>query len=197
MAEPQTTRAARNGWRSRLRRLLFTPSARYSLFALIAAGFVLGVVAAVGFQYTLHATSTNEFCGTCHADDAMREWRQSAHYNNRAGFVAGCSDCHLPRAFVPKIMRKAEAAREIWGHLTGVIDTPAKYEAHRQAMAESEWRRMRANGAQECRDCHHPDSMADKDKAFVAGMHRSALAGGQICIDCHKGIAHRAAPAAR
>jgi cytochrome c-type protein NapC len=162
------------------------------LFALLAAGVVIGVVFLAGFNYAFHATSTNEFCGGCHTDNAAKEWRASAHYNNRAGFVAGCADCHLPREFGPKMVRKLKAAKEVWGQITGVIDTPAKYEAHRQTMAESEWSRLRANGAQECRNCHHPDSMADREKTDIGGMHKSALAGGQVCIDCHKGVGHRA-----
>jgi len=172
--------------------MLFTPSARFSLFTLVLGGFLAGVVALAGFDYALHATSTDEFCSSCHVNDAAKEWRQSAHHNNHAGFVAGCSDCHLPREFLPKMVRKAKAAKEVWGHFTGVISTPEKYEAHRQAMAESEWSRLRANGAQECRNCHHPDSMSAKQKPHLAEMHKSALAGGQICIDCHQGVAHRA-----
>ncbi|HVQ62595.1 MAG TPA: NapC/NirT family cytochrome c [Burkholderiales bacterium] len=171
---------------------LFSPSAKYSVFALLAAGIVVGLAGLAGFGYALHATSTIEFCSTCHANDAAKEWLQSAHHNNRVGVIAGCSDCHLPREFVPKMVRKVKAAREVWNHFTGKINTPEKYEAHRLEMAENEWVRMRANGAQECRNCHHPALIVDKDKAYVPDMHKTALASGQICIDCHKGVAHRA-----
>jgi len=186
MADSQT---GTGGLWSRVRRALFTPSARYSVFALLAAGIVLGIVGLLGFDYVLHATGTNEFCSSCHANDAAKEWRQSAHHNNRAGFVAGCSDCHLPREFVPKMVRKVKAAKEVWNHFAGKIDTPEKYEAHRLEMAENEWARMRGNRAQECRNCHSPDQSSNKDKAE---MHKAALSGGGICIDCHKGVAHKA-----
>jgi cytochrome c-type protein NapC len=192
MAESEMGGSQRAGFWSRLRRTLFSPSARYSLFTLLAAGIVLGVVGLAGFDFALHATSTNEFCSTCHTNDAAKEWRESKHHNNPVGFIAGCSDCHLPREFGPKMLRKIKAAKEVWGHLTGVINTPEKYEAHRLAMAESEWARMRANGAQECRNCHHPASMSDKDKSYLSSMHEGALAGGKVCIDCHKGVAHHA-----
>ena len=187
----------RRGFWARWWRTLRSPSARYSVLALLASGFVVGFAALAGFDFALHATSTNEFCSTCHADNATKEWRESMHYGNRAGFIAGCSDCHVPREFVPKMVRKIKAAREVWGHLAGVIDTPEKYEAHRAAMAESEWARLKANGAQECRNCHHADSMSDAEKPFVRDMHKSALASGQICIDCHKGVAHVAPGAQR
>ena len=167
-------------------------SPRASVIGPIAAALVLGAVGWGAFDYVLHATSANEFCSGCHANDAAREWRESAHHRNRAGFVAGCADCHLPREFVPKMLRKAAAVKELWGHFRGVIDTPEKYETRRAAMAESEWARLRANGAQECRNCHHPDQIVDKDKGFVVAMHQAALSGGKVCIDCHKGVAHRA-----
>ena len=167
-----------------------TPAGRYSVFTLLAAGVVLGALAVLGIDYSLDATATDEFCGTCHENNATREWRESAHYRNPSGFVAGCADCHLPRELVPKMLRKTKGAtKEVWGHVTGLIATPEKYEARRRAMAEAEWARLRANGAQECRNCHRPDLMADRSKG---GMHKDALGSGQVCIDCHKGVAHRA-----
>jgi cytochrome c-type protein NapC len=102
----------------------------------------------------------------------------------------------VPREFLPKVVRVAVSMKQIWSHFTGVIDTPEKYEAHRQAMDETEWNRLRGNGARECRNCHRPESMVNKEKAYIAGMHTSALAGGQVCIDCHKRVGHGAAPAA-
>ena len=90
------------------------------------------------------------------------------------------------------MVRKVKAAKEVWGHITGVIDTPQKFEAHRLAMAESEWSRLKANGAQECRNCHHPASMASKEKPHVKDMHKGVIESGQICTDCHKGVAHKA-----
>ncbi|HYL25982.1 MAG TPA: NapC/NirT family cytochrome c, partial [Burkholderiales bacterium] len=88
---------------------------------LAAAGFAAGILAAAAVGYGMHATSTNEFCSSCHADNAVKEWRESVHYRNSAGFVAGCADCHLPQAVGPKILRKAKGATlEVWAHFTGV-----------------------------------------------------------------------------
>ena len=191
MPESQTNPGAHLGFWSRCRKLLFAPSLRYSLFTLLAAGFALGSVVTIGFQYALYAVGTNAFCSSCHANDAAKEWRESVHHDNRAGTVVACSECHVPRELLPKIVRVAKSFKEIWSHFTGVINTREKYEAHRKAMDEKEWNRLRGNGARECRNCHDPESMANKDKTHVAGMHKSALAGGQVCIDCHKGVGHR------
>ena len=192
MPESQTNPGAHLGFWSRCRKLLFAPSLRYSLFTLLAAGFALGSVVTIGFQYALYAVGTNAFCSSCHANDAAKEWRESVHHDNRAGTVVACSECHVPRELLPKIVRVAKSFKEIWSHFTGVINTREKYEAHRQAMDETEWNRLRGNGARECWNCHRPESMVNKEKADLAGMHKSALAGGQVCIDCHKGVGHRA-----
>jgi len=148
------------------------------------------MLATTGFHYAMQATSSNEFCAQCHADNATKEWRESAHYRNSHGFVAGCADCHLPEAFLPRVARKLRGATfEVWGQLAGVLDTPEKYEARRLEMAQTEWRRLRSDGAQECRGCHRTASMAEKS---VADMHGAALSGGATCTDCHQGVAHRA-----
>ena len=43
--------------------------------------------------------------------------------------------------------------------------------------------RLKANGAQECRNCHHPASMASKEKPHVKDMHKGVIESGQICTD--------------
>lgn len=35
-----------------------------------------------------------------------------------------CADCHISHEIVPKLIRKAEAVREIYHHVLGTIDTP-------------------------------------------------------------------------
>jgi cytochrome c-type protein NapC len=162
-------------------------------FALVAGGVLLGALATAGLDYGIYATGTDEFCNTCHANDATKEWRESVHYRNPAGFVAGCADCHLPEAFLPKMLRKARGATvEVWGHFTGVISTPEKYEARRRAMAEAEWRRLRGTHSQECRHCHRLESMTDDGKTQLGSLHRGEPVASQLCTDCHRGVGHRA-----
>ena len=60
-----------------------------------------------------------------------------------------------------------------------------------QKLAENEWRRMKANNSQECRNCHnfeYFDYAAQGSRS--ANMHQTGLNEGKTCIDCHKGIAH-------
>ena len=75
-------------------------------------------------------TNTEQFCIGCHEmrDNVYAEFKGTIHDRNRSGVRAMCADCHVPREPVPMIMRKVEASLEVWGHLTGKIDTKEKFE---------------------------------------------------------------------
>jgi cytochrome c-type protein NapC len=98
----------------------------------------------------------------------------------------------VPKDWTHKIIRKVQASKEVWGKITGVIDTKEKFEAHRLEMAEREWARMKSVDSIECRNCHSFDAMSpDLQKKAPYKKHQEAKAAGQSCIDCHKGIAHK------
>ncbi len=169
------------------------PSVKYSLLTLLTVGFVAGIVFWGGFNTALEATNELEFCISCHEmrDTVYQEYKQTIHYSNRTGVRAICSDCHVPKSWGYKMIRKIKASKEVWGKITGVIDTPEKFEAHRLQMAENEWARMKASDSRECRNCHSFDGMnTEKQKKRGAKMHEIGKKDNQTCIDCHKGIAH-------
>ena len=169
------------------------PSAKWSMLVLLVVGFGGGIIFWGGFHTALEATNTMEFCISCHEmrDNVYGEYRETIHYTNRVGVRAICSDCHVPHEWGPKMVRKAKAALEIWGKLTGSIDTQEKFEAKRMTLASHEWERMKANGSQECRNCHSFDAMSGQiQKQSVYKKHMAAKDAGKTCIDCHKGIAH-------
>ena len=170
------------------------PSVKYSLIGLLSLGFFSGIFFWGGFNTAMEATNTLEFCISCHEmrDNVYQEYKKTIHYTNRTGVRAVCSDCHVPKDWTHKMIRKIQASKEVWGKITGVIDTPVKFEAHRLVMAEREWARMKANDSRECRNCHSFDSMdTEKQKLRGAKMHKIAQEEKKTCIDCHKGIAHQ------
>jgi cytochrome c-type protein NapC len=178
----------------RIWNVLKKPSAKYSLLAISSVAFVAGIIFWGGFHTGLEMTNTLEFCTTCHEmrDNVYQEYKQTIHYSNRSGVRAICSDCHVPREWGPKMIRKARASLEIWGKLTGDIDTKEKFEAKRMELAGHEWARMKANNSQECRNCHNWDAMsAELQKQTPYKKHMKAKEEGKTCIDCHKGIAHQ------
>ncbi len=169
------------------------PSGKYSLVTLLVAGFFGGILFWGGFHTVVEATNTETFCIGCHEmrDNVYPEYKKTIHYSNRTGVRATCPDCHVPREWGPKMIRKIQASRELWGKLVGTIDTKEKFEAKRLKLAEREWARMKANDSLECRNCHSFVSMdTEKQKLRGAKLHKIGLDENKTCIDCHKGIAH-------
>jgi cytochrome c-type protein NapC len=172
---------------------LWRPSAKYSLLALLVIGFFAGIIFWGGFNTGLEATNTLEFCTTCHEmrDNVYQEYKETIHFSNRTGVRAICSDCHVPKDWVHKIIRKSKAAFEVWGKITGDIDTKEKFEAKRMELATHEWERMKGSDSRECRNCHSFEAMSgDIQKQTVYKKHMKAKDAGKTCIDCHKGVAH-------
>jgi cytochrome c-type protein NapC len=159
--------------------------------------FTAGIVFWGGFNWSFELTNTERFCISCHEMDenVYKEYRHTIHYTNRSGVRATCPDCHVPREWGPKIVRKIQASNELWHKLLGTVDTPEKFQAKRARLAQSEWARMRANDSQECRNCHHYEFMdfTEQGRRAVA-RHTEGFTIGKTCIDCHKGIAHQLPP---
>ena len=169
------------------------PSAKYSLLSLLVVGFFSGIFFWGGFNTGMEATNTLEFCIGCHEmrDNVYVEYKKTIHYTNRTGVRAVCSDCHVPKDWTHKMIRKVQASREVWGKLTGTIDTREKFEAKRLKLARSEWARMKAADSRECRNCHSFESMdPEMQKQRARKQHEMAIEDNLTCIDCHKGIAH-------
>jgi cytochrome c-type protein NapC len=174
-----------------------SPSSRYALGTLVAAGLVLGVVGVLGFDASMAATNSDEFCVSCHelADNAGREFEGTSHHTNRTGKGAGCGDCHVPKEFGPKMWRKIRAVGEIYHHIKGTIDTREKYDEHRMWMASKTWAYMNSTDSRACRNCHDEarwnlELQSEKAQEY----HDGPLAKGKTCIDCHKGLAHKLPP---
>jgi len=175
--------------------VLRSPTARYSMLALLGAGFVAGIIFWGGFNTGMEATNRMEFCISCHEmrDNVYPEYQKSVHYSNRTGVRAICSDCHVPKDWVHKMKRKIQASWELWGKLTGSISTREKFEARRLEMAKSEWARMKASDSRECRNCHSYEGMdagIQDESAKTKHLQAAKANSGKTCIDCHKGITH-------
>jgi len=177
----------------RLWNVLCKPSAKYSLLGLLVVGFFGGILFWGGFNTAMEATNTLEFCIGCHEmrDNVYQEYKETVHYKNRTGVRAVCSDCHVPKDWTHKLIRKVKASAEVYSKIMGNIDTKEKFEANRMRLASNEWDQMKASGSRECFNCHHWDAMAQaKQRPRAQTNHADAQKAGKTCIDCHKGIAH-------
>lgn len=175
---------------------LFSPSARWSVFALVVVGLVVGVVGVIGTQVAVAMTGTDEFCGNAchsHAKFVYPEHKQSVHFNNRTGVRAMCVDCHLPHTYPAKLIAKTKAGVvDMLAEMRGTISTQEKFDKERWRLANLVWDEMKADNSANCRSCHDPAAWDDKKQSDDAKKgHKKFNAGKATCIECHTGVAHK------
>ena len=171
-----------------------SPSHRFGWGLILLAGGMSGVIFWGGFNTFMEYTNTMEFCVSCHEmrGTVYQEYKASPHYKNPSGVRAICSDCHVPRTWSAKLVRKIKASNELYHKVLGSIDTPEKFEAKRLQLAENVWAEMKSNNSRECRNCHDYDAMHfEKQQRRAAEKMREGMEEGKTCIDCHRFIAHK------
>ena len=178
----------------RLWRWFWGPAGKKRLGVLLIIGFTGGVAFWGAFNWGMELSNTETFCISCHEmrNTVFKELKGTAHYNNPSGVRATCSDCHVPKEWGHKVVRKTLATfNELPKHLLGVYDLPEKFEAERLRLARNVWRKMKASDSRECRNCHATKSMlVRKQKPAARKKHASMVKDKLTCISCHQGIAH-------
>jgi len=156
--------------------------------------FVAGMIFWGGFNWSMELTNTEQFCVSCHEMGTFiePEYQASSHFANRTGVRASCPDCHVPREWVHKVVRKVQATNELLHWIRGTIDSREKFEAKRLQLATSVWQSMRETDSRECRNCHGIGFMKGVLQAPKSRtMHQLADSWEKTCIECHQGIAHK------
>jgi nitrate/TMAO reductase-like tetraheme cytochrome c subunit len=187
---------SRPGFFRRCLRALFSPSARWSMFALLAFGLLIGAGGVIGTQVAVHLTGTDEFCGTtCHSHEKFvyPEHQLTAHYASRTGVRAVCVDCHVPHNYPAKLVYKArKGIADAYAEMRGTISTQEKFDHERWRLANMVWDEMRENNSANCRSCHDPKAWdAKKQSEDAQSQHKKFFSGKATCIDCHTGVAHK------
>jgi cytochrome c nitrite reductase small subunit len=158
----------------------------------IISAFIIGAVFSgifIGVSFiTIEATSTPEFCMTCHEMKIVGEqgWEKSGHVHNSGGVVAECKDCHIPPGLVPMLWTKArDGSKDIFMHVFGESDPyKIKWDEHgrtaRKKISDSS-----------CLRCHKnliPDGASIK--MIIAHREYKRLDGQKKCLDCHTNEFH-------
>lgn len=188
MTDPESMAPHGGLWRR-----LWARRPRWSFGAVFVVGGIAGIIFWGGFNTFMEYTNTLGFCVSCHEMDQLvyQEYKKTVHYNNRTGVRVICSDCHVPRDWTAKLVRKIKASNELYHKLAGTVNTPEKFEARRLLLAERVWASMEASDSRECRNCHSFEAMDMKKQARRPRQkHPQARDAGKTCIECHKGVAH-------
>lgn len=178
-------------------------SSKWGAFWLIVIGAIVGIGLSCGLVSAVHWAGSTEFCGSfCHSMSPVKlAWQQGSHYKTSVGYEVGCSDCHLlnestrplgPIGYGELLVAKVKAASiSGWGHVSGSINTPEKWLAHRDELSKAVINTMTKNGFNNCRGCHNLSMMNNPKKPFVAKMHEGMINKPESnCIMCHKTAGH-------
>jgi len=179
---------------TKLWKWFWSPTSKYAWGTIFIVGGFAGIIFWGGFNTFMEYSNTSHFCTACHAMEnfVLPEYKESVHYSNPAGVRAICSDCHVPKEWVPKVIRKIKATGELYGWVTGSIRTREKFEAKRERLALKVWLEMKENDSHECRNCHSYEAMDFHAQSLIAQREmQKAMKEGKTCIDCHKGVAHK------
>ncbi len=155
--------------------------------------FVCGMIFWGAFNWSLELTNTEEFCVSCHAmrSYVFEEYKKTIHYENRTGVRASCPDCHVPKEWIHKVVRKVTATNELYHWFMGTIDSREDFEKKRYELARHVWGIMEQTDSRECRNCHGIDFMrTEAQNPRAKAMHELGAGWEMTCIDCHKGISH-------
>lgn len=109
----------------------------FAIGTVLTVGVVAGVILWGGFNTAMEYSNTESFCIGCHEmeNNVYQEYVGTVHYNNSSGVRATCPDCHVPKEWAPKMVRKIQASKELYAKALGLVDTPQKFEDHRFEMA--------------------------------------------------------------
>ena len=169
-------------------------TSKWKIFGILCTGALLGAIGLYAAHWSLRATSTTEFCVSCHSmSKPHAEWQGSTHFSNKLGIQASCADCHIPHhndwAYVKT--KLVSGVGDLIAEMRGTIPDDEAFEAKRGDMAKKVWADMKANDSATCRSCHTAEAMnpfLQSEKA--AEKHNSMKDTGETCIDCHRGIVH-------
>ena len=156
--------------------------------------FISGIFFWGAFNFSMELTNTEKFCISCHEmkDNIYPEYKTSIHFANKSGVRASCPDCHVPKDWVHKFIRKVSAVNELYHKVIGTINTREKFLAQRATLAKHVWQTMKDTDSRECRNCHKLESMIiSTQRTGAQKPHIKAKKDNRTCIDCHIGIAHK------
>jgi nitrate/TMAO reductase-like tetraheme cytochrome c subunit len=157
----------------------------------VVAICVLALCGAAG--YTMHATSSREFCLSCHEMQVEdQEQRYSSHAKDAQGQPIACAQCHLPPDVGPSYVAAKihSGVKDLVVHWLSGGDPPVR------ARLQPTARRFIVDEA--CLQCHGDLYKDAKGKGPISELgkiaHDSYLGkNGQAksnCAGCHINIAH-------
>ncbi len=155
--------------------------------------FIVGGLSAILFlglfNKTIHYTSTDEFCASCHVHPhAEASWKLSIHNNTSSGVSVKCSDCHLPpeEQKFHFLTRKAyHGFHDLYKYLT--VD-PEEIDWEGKRNREVSERFVYEDGCKKCHTNMFPSTLNELGSESHLKYLRDP--GNTSCLQCHQEVGH-------
>ena len=149
--------------------------------------FFLGVISVFLSRSAMKATSSDEYCASCHVHpQATQSWKLSVHHDTQSGVVIHCVDCHLPPEGFAHVWEKGKAGvRDAYGMMFKDTDKIDWEEKSRRQHAE------KYVFKESCVFCHqnlYPRGISKK--GADAHLHYDRHADELRCLNCHIDVGH-------
>ena len=162
---------------------------KYAKFLFVGIGILLSVLFILSLEGVSDYTSSDKYCVSCHIHPVQdQNWRLSEHYNNKAGFVTHCIDCHLPPKGHGYLPAKAKhGIKDVYGKL---FKDSASFDWETRKTLEN------AKGyvyEQSCIKCHQnlfPATLSVNGSNAHLQYVNAPEGTKPNCINCHLNVGH-------
>ncbi|WP_297089237.1 SUMF1/EgtB/PvdO family nonheme iron enzyme [uncultured Draconibacterium sp.] len=158
-------------------------------FMLFIVGGLSVILFLLLFNKTVHYTSTNEFCNSCHVHPhAETSWKLSVHHNTPSGVSVNCVDCHLPPEDETArfLTRKAyHGFHDLYAFLT---KDPEEIDWAAKRSVEASKRFVYEDGCLKCHTNMFPSTLSEQGCLQHIKYIRDPE--NNSCMQCHHDVGH-------
>jgi len=161
---------------------------RFLLFFL--PGLIIGAGLILGSGVAMDATSTNQFCNSCHIHpQAETSWKKSVHYDTRSGYRTNCVDCHLPPKGHGYLPEKARTGlRDVWSY---VFKDSASFDWEAKSRLEHAVTHVYEASCLKCHPNLFPSQLTKEGMDAHLYYEQQVEKGIEVnCINCHLDAGH-------
>lgn len=158
-------------------------------YLLFIVGGLSAILLLAIFNKTIHYTSTDEFCASCHVHPhADASFKLSVHNSSRSGVSVNCVDCHLPPEDQGLYFLTRKAYHGAHDFYVYVTKDPEEIDWEEKRTREAAKRFVYEDGCKKCHVNLFPTTL----NALGAESHLKYLRDPEnsSCLQCHLDVGH-------
>ena len=151
------------------------------------SGIIIGILAIMGMNKAIVATSTDQYCSSCHSHPHVTlSWKLSTHFDNRGGVVVKCVECHLPPKGVEYLRKKIKfGVKDAYGE---IFKDASEINWDEKSKLEHA---IKFTFKESCIKCHQNLFPLELSKeGNEAHLYYTQIPDQIHCINCHINVGH-------